>query len=101
MRTAIIVFALAAVMLISSSCAPGVNTAEKSPDSSGKIAGFWKGLWHGIIAPITFLISIFTDKIRFYEIHNSGFWYNFGFVIGAGVLFNGGFFGARRSKKRN
>lgn len=83
-----------------SSCVAGPNKLEKTPDDEGKIAGFWKGLWHGLIAPITFIISIFTKSVRFYEVHNSGFWYNFGFVLGAGLFLSGGILGKGSCKKR-
>jgi hypothetical protein len=46
-------------------------------------AGFWLGLWHGIIAIITLVIGIFDDSVRVYEIHNTGGWYDFGFLLGA------------------
>lgn len=45
-------------------------------------AGFWAGLWHGLIIIITFIISLFTDTISIYEVNNTGGWYNFGFVLG-------------------
>jgi hypothetical protein len=87
------------VLFIFSSCVPGPNKLEKTPDKEGKIAGFFKGIWHGLLAPITFIISIFTTKIRFYEVHNNGFWYNFGFVLGAGLFLSGGILGRKKSKK--
>lgn len=71
-------------------CAGGPNTAVDTPTPDGNIAGFWLGLWHGIISPITFIISLFADSVNFYEVHNNGGWYNFGFVLGAGILFGGG-----------
>jgi len=83
-----------------SSCVAGPNELEKKPNNEGKIAGFWKGLWHGLIAPITFIISIFTKTVRFYEVHNSGFWYNFGFVLGAGLFLSGGILGKGRRRRR-
>jgi hypothetical protein len=89
-----------ALMLFAAACAPGPNDAEKMAAKDGKIAGFWLGLWHGLISPVTFIISIFTKNVRFYEIHNNGTWYNFGFVIGAGLFFSGGILG-RKSRKRN
>jgi len=52
--------------------------------------GFWSGLWHGIIAPISFIGSLFSDNIAMYAINNNGGWYNFGFVLGTGILFGGG-----------
>jgi len=54
-----------------------------------KPAGFLRGLWHGLIAPISFVGSLFIDDIAMYAVNNSGGWYDFGFVIGAGILFGG------------
>lgn len=88
------------LMFVFSCCAPGPNTMEKTPDQEGKIAGFWKGLWHGLISPITFIISVFTKTVRFYEVHNNGTWYNFGFVLGAGLFLSGGILGKGKKKKR-
>jgi hypothetical protein len=90
---------LVILMFIFSSCVPGPNQLEKTPNKEGKVAGFWKGLWHGLIAPITFIISIFTKNVRFYEVHNTGFWYNFGFVLGAGLFLSGGILGKGKRKK--
>ena len=52
--------------------------------------GFWGGLWHGIIAPISFILSLFMDEVAMYAVNNTGSWYDFGFVLGAGILFGGG-----------
>lgn len=86
-------------IIFAASCAPGPNDVEKTPNREGKVAGFWKGLWHGLISPITFIISVFTKTVRFYEVHNNGGWYNFGFVVGAGLFLSGGILG-RKKKKR-
>jgi len=51
--------------------------------------GFWGGLWHGMIAPISFIGYLFSDNIDVYAINNNGGWYTFGFVLGAGILSNG------------
>ncbi len=88
------------LIFVLASCAPGPNDLEKTPDSEGKVAGFWKGIWHGFIAPITFIISIFSRSVRLYEVHNSGFWYNLGFVLGAGLFLQGGILGSRKACKR-
>jgi hypothetical protein len=82
------------------SCAPGPNDVEKTPNAKGKIAGFWLGLWQGLISPITFIISIFSKNVRIYEVHNNGFWYNFGFVIGAGLFLQGGILGSRKARRK-
>ena len=51
--------------------------------------GFWSGLWHGIVAPFAFIGSLFSDSIAMYAVNNNGGWYDFGFVLGAGILFGG------------
>jgi hypothetical protein len=95
-----LVLGLCAVTLILAACAAGANPEAGVAAPGGDIAGFWPGLWHGLIAPIAFLISLFNDTVNIYEVHNNGNWYNFGFILGAGVWFGGGSQGARMSKKR-
>jgi hypothetical protein len=53
-------------------------------------AGFWAGFWHGLICPITFLVSLLTTEVRIYEVNNRGRWYDFGFVLGLSGAFGGG-----------
>jgi hypothetical protein len=81
-------------------CAPGPNQLADSPREEGDVAGFWAGLWHGIIAPITFVVSIFSDNVHMYEVHNNGNWYNFGFLLGTIIIFGGGGGGAGRQSRR-
>ena len=50
--------------------------------------GFFGGLWHGIISPISFIGSLFSDNIAMYAVNNTGGGYDFGFVLGSGILFN-------------
>ena len=52
--------------------------------------GFFGGLWHGFIAPFSFIVSLFMDDVALDAVNNSGSWYDFGFVLGAGILFGGG-----------
>lgn len=66
-------------------CAAGPNTIAAAPGA----AGFWLGLWHGVISPITFLVSLFNPAVNIYEIHNSGHWYDFGFMVGISAVFSG------------
>jgi hypothetical protein len=91
--TWVLMLGLAAVL---TACAPGLNPEVGTAVEGAASAGFWLGLWHGIIAPVTFIISLFTDNVSLYEVHNNGNWYDFGFVLGAGILFGGGGLGARR-----
>ena len=96
-KSALLLLLLVGIVLFSS-CAPGPNKLAKTADSQGEVAGFWLGLWHGLIAPITFIVSLFSDKITLYEVHNSGGWYNFGFVLGAGLFLSGGILGRKKKK---
>ncbi len=88
---------VAIMALLLSGCA-GPNASEDVPDIDGSTAGFWSGLWQGIIAPIAFVISLFTDNVNVYEVHNSGGWYNFGFLVGLSIIFGSG---ARASRRRS
>lgn len=74
------------VALVLAACAAGPN-----PDvaHTAQSAGFWLGLWHGLITPITFVISLFTDHVNIYEVHNNGNWYDFGYVLGLSAAFGG------------
>ena len=53
-------------------------------------AGFWYGLWHGIISIISLIIHLFNNNVAVYEISNSGGWYDFGFLIGVISVWGGG-----------
>ena len=89
--------ALVAVLLLATACAAGPNTAAAAggPDP----AGFWLGLWHGIICPIAFVVSLFNDRVNVYEVHNNGNWYNFGFVLGIFLVASSGGGGAARRRR--
>lgn len=80
--------------LLLSSCAAGANTAV----SANEPAGFLRGLWHGFILLVTFVISLFTDNVSVYEVNNNGNWYDFGFVLGAMVALGGAGSQTRRGR---
>ena len=98
-RAALVVVAV----LLLASCAAGANDlVNTAAADGGDAAGFWPGLWHGFISPITFIVSLFNHDVNIYEVHNNGGWYNFGFVFGASLFFGGsaqGGRGARRSRR--
>ena len=83
------------VMLLLSACAAGANPETGVAAADGDVAGFWLGLWHGVIAPITFIISLFSDTVYIYEVHNNGNWYNFGFMFGLSASLGGSGAGSR------
>jgi hypothetical protein len=87
---AAMVFALAVILF---SCA---DVTDIEACRSADPYGFWGGLWHGLIAPISFFGSLLSDDIAMYALNNNGGWYDLGFVIGAGILFGGGSRASRR-----
>lgn len=84
--------ALAAVAL--TACAPGPNPQAGTTGDAGA-AGLLLGLWHGLIAPVTFVISLFTNTVNIYDVRNSGNWYDVGFFLGIVGVLGGGGSGAR------
>jgi hypothetical protein len=71
-------------------CAAGPNVLAHTPGPNGSVSGFWLGLWHGFICPVTLVISLFSGKVHIYEVHNNGGWYNLGFIMGCCMIFGGG-----------
>jgi len=47
-------------------------------------------------APMTFVVSLFTDAVRVYAVPNLGRWYDFGFMLGIGGFSGGVFAGSRK-----
>ncbi|HAQ62792.1 TPA: hypothetical protein DCR49_12520 [Candidatus Delongbacteria bacterium] len=78
------------VLLMIAGCTAGPNNVVKILEITKEPVGFWYGLWHGSISPITLIISLFNDNIGMYEVYNNGGWYDFGFLLGAGGVFGGG-----------
>ena len=86
------------VLVLGLGCAQAVDVqsfVESAP------YGFLHGLWHGLIAPFSFFISLFKSEVAMYAVNNNGGWYDFGFVIGAGILFGGGNKGRKRRRKND
>lgn len=86
--------------VILAACTAGPNQLRNTPDEDGDVAGFWPGIWHGLISPITFVLSLFTKTIYVFEVHNNGGWYTFGFLLGASMTFGGSGGGAASRRKR-
>lgn len=65
-------------------------TAGHSQFTSESPAGFWNGLWHGVISFISLIIHLFNDAVMVYEKNNNGGWYDFGFLLGVILVWGGG-----------
>ena len=76
---------------------PGVNPLANEPAENGRVAGVIQGLWHGLIAPVTLIMSFFNENVQMYEVHNDGKEYNLGYLLGVALVFLIlGFSGRRR-----
>lgn len=64
--------------------APCLTGCATQP-SRGVPPGFAMGLVHGFMAPFSLAASLFRD-VRVYAYPNTGFGYESGFVLGAGLL---------------
>lgn len=88
---------LSAALLVVLAVAACTATQAPPPEAAAEPApGFWRGLWHGIIAPVTFIVSLFSDTVRIYAFPNAGLWYDFGFMVGIGGFSGGIFAGSRK-----
>lgn len=71
-------------MVVLSGCIPGDGKhTEERP------AGFFWGIWHGWIAPISLIGGLFNKNLRVYEVFNTGWWYDFGFYVAIIAGFGG------------
>ena len=78
------IFLVIVSALLLAGCADSV--AFEQADQVNQV-GFWHGLWHGIILPISWIVSLFDSDVAIYAIYNNGGWYDFGFVLGCGNVF--------------
>lgn len=76
MKKIIIILSLALLLILLGSCAPGNSGHDKDYR-----AGFFRGIWHGWIAPISLIWHFFNPNVRIYEVHNTGWWYDLGFYL--------------------
>ncbi len=90
MKTLSLIGLLALFVVVLAGCTAMPNTLVNTPNADGKVAGFWQGLWHGIISPVTFIISLFNHNVTVFEVHNNGAWYILGFLAGVGAFAGGG-----------
>jgi len=91
----VVAWGLTALLLVGCA-APGIPAATL-PGTPG----FWMGLWHGMIFPITFFVSLFNHSVGVYAALNDGGWYNFGFFLGLGMSMGGSGGSVRAVRCRN
>jgi len=85
MARPIVVIALCLLLLTTIvGCFPGGGS-----HSLADPAGFFTGVWHGWIAPLSLILGIFDSDIRIYEPYNTGWWYDLGFYIAIIAGFGG------------
>jgi hypothetical protein len=77
---------------------PGPNPMINNTDAKNRVAGILQGIWHGIISPVTLIISFINSNVQMYEVHNDGGPYNLGYLVGVAIIFLllGVFAGRRR-----
>ena len=66
---------------------PGPNPLGSTADANGNVAGIVLGAWHGVISPVTLIISFFNNEVQMYEVYNDGNQYNLGFLFGVAIVF--------------
>jgi len=77
MKKRIVLLCIAVLMMaVLAGCVPGDGTY-----TSVKPAGFFWGVWHGWIAPVSLILGLFGKGTRVYEQVNTGWWYDFGFYM--------------------
>lgn len=79
----LLVLMMAGIALFATGCADTMSCVEAA---KAEPVGFWYGLWHGLIAPIAWIVSLFCDDVAIYAIYNNGGWYDFGYILGIGAL---------------
>ncbi|ESQ74868.1 hypothetical protein [Asticcacaulis sp. AC402] len=72
-----------AVLVLLASC------ADRPMGHAGDPA-LLRGLIDGLLAPLAFIASLFTDDIRMYAFPNVGRWYDLGFILGLSAWGGGG-----------
>ena len=91
----ILLVMMVSILFVVSGCLPG--DGSKTPTNP---AGLLSGIWHGWVAPLSLVLSIFNKQISIYEVFNTGFWYDFGFYAAIISGFGGLSFSRRKKKNR-
>lgn len=89
----IVILLIIIIMLVSlSGCIPNESEVTNT-------AGFFSGVWHGWIAPVSLFLKIFNSDYSIYNQNNTGFWYEFGFYMA--IISGFGSLSLFRNKKKD
>ena len=97
-RKSCLLLLVVVLALVFMNCGPGHENWNQEINPGNK-AGFWIGVWHGVIIIVTFVVSLFTNDVGIYEINNTGWPYNLGFIIGLNISIGGMFSGGKRKRR--
>lgn len=93
MKKTLLLLLLVLLAVSLTGCVPGDGSyTQEDP------AGFFWGVWHGWIAPISLIMGLFQENIRIYEVNNTGWAYDLGFYIA--VISGFGGISLSRSKRK-
>ena len=94
MKNLIVLLLLVMIAVAMSGCFPGSDSM-----STHRPAGFFWGVWHGWIAPVSLIVGFFSHDVRIYEANNVGWWYDLGYYMAVIAGFGG--MALSRKKKKN
>ena len=78
-KAALLCLLILGISLCLTGCIPGDGSI--GPDNP---AGFFWGIWHGWVAPVSLVLSLttaFQGNVGIYEVYNTGFLYDLGFYM--------------------
>ena len=94
MKKLAVFFPITLALFSLTGCIPGDGTHTPSNP-----AGFFWGVWHGWIAPLSLILGLFDKNIGIYETSNNGWWYDLGFYMAIISGFGGlSLFGKKKDK---
>ena len=86
----LLVTVLLLLVLATTGCATSNPNVGQEFGDTGDPAGFFYGLLHGVLVLPAFIVSLFSDAIGIYEVNNTGFGYDAGYLLGLGGFIGGG-----------
>jgi hypothetical protein len=83
MKKKVFLIILTVVVVLTLVACGRTNPLKNTPSrETGKVYGFWRGLWDGLTVMFAFIGSLFSDRWNIYNVYNNGGWYNAGYLLG-------------------